>query len=78
MADIKVYGAPWCPDCRRSKQFLAEMRIQYDWIDIDQDETGAQAVKDLNEGKQIIPTVVFDDGSFLVEPSNDELARKLC
>jgi glutaredoxin len=20
---IKVYGAPWCPDCKRSKKFLA-------------------------------------------------------
>ena len=77
MADVKVYGAPWCPDCRRSKQFFAEMRVQYDWIDIDQDEDGARIVKEMNDGKQIIPTIVFDDGSFLAEPSNDELARKL-
>ena len=35
--NIKVYGAPWCPDCRRSKQFLGELRVAYDWIDIDQD-----------------------------------------
>ena len=77
MADVKVYGAPWCPDCRRSKQFFAEMRIPYDWIDIDQDEDGARIVKEKNAGKQIIPTIIFEDGSFLAEPSNDELARKL-
>ena len=78
MADkIKVYGAPWCPDCRRSKQFLGEMRVPYEWVDIDQDQTGAQAVREMNDGKQIIPTIVFEDGSFLVEPGNDELAKKL-
>jgi thioredoxin reductase (NADPH) len=74
---IKVYGAPWCPDCRRSKQFLGEMRIPYEWIDIDQDETAAAFVREKNDGKQIIPTIIFADGSFLVEPSNDELAQKL-
>jgi thioredoxin reductase (NADPH) len=74
---IKVYGAPWCPDCRRSKQFLGEMRIPYEWIDIDQDEAAAAFVREKNDGKQIIPTIIFADGSFLVEPSNDELAQKL-
>jgi thioredoxin reductase (NADPH) len=74
---IKVYGAPWCPDCRRSKQFLGEMRIAYDWVDIDQDASAAEVVREKNDGKQIIPTIIFPDGSFLVEPSNDELAQKL-
>lgn len=74
---IKVYGAPWCPDCRRSKQFLGEMRIPYQWIDIDQDEAAAALVREKNDGKQIIPIIIFPDGSFLVEPSNDELAQKL-
>jgi thioredoxin reductase (NADPH) len=74
---IEVYGAPWCPDCRRSKQFLGEMRIPYDWIDIDEDEAAAAFVRTKNDGKQIIPTIVFPDGSSLAEPSNSELAQKL-
>ncbi|MGQ0668910.1 MAG: FAD-dependent oxidoreductase [Actinomycetota bacterium] len=77
MADITVYGAPWCPDCRRSKQFLGEQRIPYDWIDIQQDQGAEAFVREKNDGKQIIPTIVFPDGSFLVEPSNAELAQKL-
>ena len=77
MTDLKVYGAPWCPDCRRSKRFLGEMRVPYDWIDIDQDPAAAQVVREKNNGKQTIPTIIFEDGSFLVEPGNDELARKL-
>ena len=76
-ANITVYGAPWCPDCRRSKQFLGEQRIPYIWVDIDQDEEGRNQVQAVNDGKQIIPTIVFQDGSILVEPSNAELAAKL-
>ena len=74
---IRVFGAPWCPDCKRSKQFLGEQRIPYDWIDIEQDETGRKYVQQVNDGKQIIPTILFADGSILVEPTNADLARKL-
>ncbi len=74
---ITVYGAPWCPDCKQSKQFLGEQRVQYNWVDIDEDEEGRRRVQELNDGKQIIPTIVFEDGSILVEPSNAELAAKL-
>ncbi len=35
-ANVTVYGAPWCPDCKRSKQFLGEQGVPYDWVDIDQ------------------------------------------
>ena len=74
---ITVYGAPWCPDCKQSKQFLGEQRVRFNWVDIDEDEEGQKRVQELNDGKQIIPTIVFEDGSILVEPSNAELAAKL-
>ena len=74
---IRMFGAPWCPDCQRAKQFLAEQRIAYEWNDIDQDQRARAYVQQVNDGKQIIPTIVFDDGSILVEPSNAELAAKL-
>ena len=74
---IRMFGAPWCPDCQRAKQFLAEQRIAYEWNDIDRDEQARAYVQEVNDGKQIIPTIVFDDGSVLVEPSNAELAAKL-
>ena len=76
-ANITVYGAPWCPDCRQSKQFLGEQRVGYNWVDIDQVEEGRRYVQQVNDGKQIIPTIVFEDGSILVEPTNAELAAKL-
>ncbi len=76
--NITVYGALWCPDCRRSKQFLAEHRIPYRWIDIEQEPAAQVTVSQLNGGRRIIPTIVFDDGGpILAEPSNAELAARL-
>lgn len=79
MTDSKItlYGAYWCPDCRRSKKFLGEQFVPFKWIDIEQDKEAEQFVLQKNNGKRIIPTIVFEDGSFLVEPTNAELAKKL-
>ena len=77
MADVKVYGAPWCPDCKRSKKFLAEHRVPYEWIDVDGDADGLRFVEELQKGGRTIPTIVFPDGSHLLEPSDEDLARKL-
>jgi thioredoxin reductase (NADPH) len=77
MADLKVYGAPWCPDCKRAKKFLAEHRQPYDWIDIDDDSEGRRFVEELQNGGRTIPTIIFPDGSHLLEPSDEDLAHKL-
>ena len=76
-SNIIVYGAHWCPDCRTSKQFLGEHQIPYQWVDIEEDKAAEQLVIQKNNGKRIIPTIVFEDGSFLTEPSNSQLAEKL-
>jgi len=76
-AKVTVYGAYWCPDCRRAKKFLGEQFVPYKWVDIEQDKEAAEYVLKRNDGKRIIPTIVFEDDSFLVEPSNAELAKKL-
>jgi thioredoxin reductase (NADPH) len=74
---VTVYGAYWCPDCRRSKKFLGEQFIPYRWVDIEQDKEGEAYVLQRNDGKRIIPLILFEDDTFLVEPTNAELARKL-
>lgn len=77
MSDIRVYGAPWCPDCKRTKKFLAEHRLAYDWVDIDQDKDGLAYVEKLQDGGRTIPTVVLPGGEHLVNPSDEDLARTL-
>ena len=74
---IMVYGAVWCPDCKRAKQFFGDQRIQYFNVDIDDDPSSVTFIEKINEGKRIIPTIIFPDGKILVEPSNAQLAQKL-
>ena len=76
-AVITLYGAYWCPDCSRSKQFLGEHQIPYTYVDIEADQEGDAFVIKMNDGKRIIPTIEFPDGSILVEPSIAELEEKL-
>ena len=74
---LVVYGASWCPDCRRAKQFLMSHRIPFTWVDLETQPDQVAEVESRNDGKRIIPTIVFPDGSFLTEPSNDELADRI-
>lgn len=74
---LKVIGASWCPDCKRAKTFLRQHRIDFEWVDMETDPTAQAEVERINDGKRIIPTIIFPDGSILTEPSNDELAEKL-
>ena len=74
---IKVYGTSWCPDCARTRQFLTRRGIPFAWSDIEEDEEGCAYVEQVNKGNRSVPTIVFPDGSIMVEPSNAELEKKL-
>ena len=73
----RFFGTPWCSDCKTSKSFLAEHRIDYDYIDISDNEEAAKFIESINDGKRKVPTIEFTDGTYLVEPTNAELAEKL-
>ncbi len=77
MDKIKVYGTRWCPDCIRVKQAFTRHAISYDWIDIEQDEKASDYVLRVNGGFKSVPTILFPDGSILVEPDNTTLQKKL-
>jgi thioredoxin reductase (NADPH) len=72
-----VYSAPWCPHCKRVKKFLAAHRVPYDVVDIDENPASIERLKELQDGGQIIPTVVYADGTHDVNPSDETLARRI-
>ena len=74
---LMIYGTQWCGDCSRSKDFLDSIQVEYQWIDVDDEPDGREFVLNVNNGKLIVPTIVFEDRSILVEPTNDELKLKL-
>jgi thioredoxin reductase (NADPH) len=74
---ITVYGAPWCPHCKRVKKFLAAHRVRYTFVNIDTDPAAIERLKELQDGAQIIPTVIYPDGTHEVNPSDEALARRI-
>lgn len=74
---ITVIGAGWCPHCKRVKKFLASHRVPYRNVDIDEQPEAVDRLKELQGGGQIIPTVVYADGTHEVNPSDEELAVRV-
>ncbi len=74
---LTVYGAPWCPHCKRVKKFLAAHRIAYVPVDIEERPEAIERLKEKQGGRQIIPMVEFGDGSFEVNPSDETLASRI-
>ena len=74
---IVIYGTSWCGGSRRARLLFDEHHIPYRWVDIELDEEAAGVVESLAQGYRSVPTIVWPDSSFLVEPSGGELAKKL-
>ena len=74
---IKFYTTDWCGDCIRSKALLNKLNIQFEEINVDEDKEANEFITNLQNNQRRIPTIVFEDGSFLVEPSDPELHSKL-
>lgn len=74
---IIVYGAAWCGDSRRARAVLERHKIDYEWIDIDLNAEARRRVETLNNGMRSVPTILFPDGSIMVEPADQELESKL-
>ena len=76
-SQIRVYATKYCPDCHRAQKILDQRDIPYEYIDAAQDNDALAYIEQVNNGKRIVPTIVFPDGDILVEPSNQELNAKL-
>ena len=77
MADnTKLYGTNWCPDTRRSRAIMDRANVIYAWYDIEEDKDACAFVEQVNEGNRSVPTIVFPDGTILVEPDDSELVKK--
>jgi thioredoxin reductase (NADPH) len=76
---IILYGADWCPDCRKSKAFLNDNNVNYQYIEIDKEknEWAIPVITKINNGKRKIPTIIINDYTVLVEPENEELRQAL-
>ena len=76
MAEVVMYGADWCGDCRRSEALLKALNVEYEKKDVEQSTEYTEEAKAIS-GRTNIPVIVFSDGQHLVEPSDAVLQAEL-
>jgi mycoredoxin len=76
MSSVTYYGAEWCSDCRRSKKLMDTLGVSY--LEQNVEESAELAAKaEAIAGRKNIPVIQFEDGVFLVEPTDADLYAEL-
>jgi len=74
---LTMYSTPWCGYCHRLKAQLDRAGIAHQVIDIEQDQAAAAYVMSVNGGNQTVPTVKFDDGTVMTNPTIKQVTAQL-
>lgn len=72
-SQIVMYTTEYCSDCHRAKAFFEANHIEYLRVGLEGNEEATEFVMAVNNGNRSVPTIVFPNGSILVEPSWREL-----
>jgi mycoredoxin len=74
---LTMYTTSWCGFCRTLKNQLGRAGIEIAEVDIERDPAAAEYVMSVNGGNQTVPTVLFPDGTALVNPSAAQVKERL-
>jgi mycoredoxin len=74
---ITMYSTTWCGACHRAKRIFDALGVPYVEIDIEEDADAEALVEQINHGMHSVPTILFPDGTVLVEPAFAQLSAKL-
>lgn len=76
MSTVTYYGADWCSDCRRSKKLMDTLGVTYVEKNVEESAEYTAEAEEIS-GRKNIPVIQFDDGVFLVEPTDAALFAEL-
>ena len=71
-----MYTTQYCSDGLRAKKFFEANNIPYLNVGLEGNHEATEFVMQINNGNRSVPTIIFPDGSVLVEPGWEELKRK--
>ena len=74
---LTMYTTSWCGYCVRLKRMMEREDISFAEVNIEHDEDAVRLVMNVNGGNQTVPTVIFQDGSALTNPTIDQVKTKL-
>lgn len=72
MSGVTIYWRPMCGYCETLKGELSARGVDYTTVDIWEDRSKAEVVRQATGGDEIVPTVQIGD-RFFVNPSADEV-----
>lgn len=75
-SQIVMYSTEYCPDCHRARKFFETNNIPYMRVSLEGNAEATEFVMQVNNGYRSVPTIVFPDGSVLVEPGWEDLKAK--
>ncbi len=72
-----MYSTSWCGYCKRLKSQLGRLGVTFEEINIEEVPGTAEIVEKINGGNQVVPTLVFSDGTAMTNPSANAVVEKL-
>ena len=73
---IVIYTTSACGDCQMAKAWFQQKQLAYLEINLEEDHLADAFVRQIGGGFASVPLIIFPDGSYLVEPSMQELTAK--
>jgi glutaredoxin 3 len=64
MSDVKLYSTPTCPYCRMAKDWLEEQKIEFDVVDVSENDQAARYM--INKSGQLGVPVMEVENTFIV------------
>lgn len=74
---VVVFGATWCGHCHRLRGQLDRAGIAYESIDVDEHPQVLSLLGAVNDGAWLLPTVIVDSRTALVNPTVQQVAAAL-
>jgi len=57
---IKIYTTSWCPSCVSAKKLLAELNIDFEEINIEEEEMSREDLQEIS-GKYTVPQIIINN-----------------
>ncbi len=76
-SQIVMYTTQYCSDCYRAKAFFEANKVDFLQVSLEGNKAATEFVININSGSRSVPTIVFPDGTVLVEPTWAELKEKI-
>ncbi len=75
MAKVKVYSTPTCPWCHKAKEFLQELKVEFEDINVAENQEAAQEMVE-KSGQRGVPVIEID-GEMIVGFNPEAIKKAL-